>query len=104
MSPHDSKSQQIRRTDFPALREFLRGYLHQDMQEEYGSVEEAAKQFSRDADAEQRRAAAEEWKRLLAHLKGRPLAEFNRALTQQLGSSQQLEAADIEKISAAWKG
>ena len=104
MTRHDPTPPEVRRGDFPALREFLRGYLHQDMQEEYGSVENAAKQFSRDADAEQRRAAAEEWKRLLAHLKGRPLAEFNRALTQQLGSSQQLEAADIEKISAALKG
>ena len=99
MSQHDSKPPEIRRADFPSLRDFLRGYLHQDMQDQYGSVENAAKQFSRDADAEQRRAAAKEWKRLRAQFKDRPLSEFNRALTQELGSAQQLDAGDVEKIS-----
>jgi hypothetical protein len=104
MSRHDSKSPEIRRADFPVLREFLRGYLHQDMQEEYGSVEDAAKRFSRDADAEQRQAAAEEWRRLTAHFKDRSLAELNRALTRELGSAQLLAAADLEKISTALNG
>lgn len=103
MSQHESKSHGTR-TDFPALRAFLRGYLHQDMQDEYGSAENAAKQFWRDADAEQRKATAQEWKKLTAQFKDRPLPELNRALTGDLGSAQQLEAGDIQKISAVLNG
>lgn len=103
MSQYDSKSPEIRSADFPALREFLRGYLHQDMQEEHGSVENAAKQFWRDADAEQRKAAAHEWKKLRAHFKEQPVAQLNRALTRELGSSQQLQPADLEKISTVFE-
>lgn len=103
MSQHDSRSHETH-ANFPALREFLRGYMHQDMQEEYGSAENAAKQFWRDADAEQRRATAQEWNRLTAQFKDRPLPELNRTLTGDLGSAQQLETGDIQKISAVLNG
>src|SRR5438874_7765185 len=99
MNP-DSRPSQIRRADFPALREFFRGYLHQDMNEEYASVAGAAKHFWNDADAEQREAVRQEWNRLLAHFQNRSRAELSRSLTRELGSAQELAPADIEKISA----
>jgi hypothetical protein len=100
---HDSKSSEVRRADFPALREFLRGYLHQDMREEYASVASAVKHFWMDADAQQREFVREEWDRLTSQFKDRPLAELNRALTRELGSAQLLEPADVKAISAAFK-
>ncbi|HMS58337.1 MAG TPA: contact-dependent growth inhibition system immunity protein [Tepidiformaceae bacterium] len=36
--------------DFPALANFLDGYFHQDFRSLYGSAEEAAREFTRDAD------------------------------------------------------
>jgi len=47
--------------NFPALRSFLRGYFHQDMKDEYGSPEEAVREFCQDADSdEQHRGDREE--------------------------------------------
>ena len=100
---HDPKSSEIRPCDFPALREFLRGYLHQDMREEYASVTSAAKHFWADADEKEREVVREEWRRLTAHFKDRSLTELNRALTRDLGSAQLLEAADVTAISALFQ-
>ena len=45
---------------FPRLREFARGYLHQDLIPEYGSAFEATRAYLRDlAAADQKEAAAE---------------------------------------------
>jgi len=100
---HDSKPSDARRAEFPALQEFLRGYLHQDMREEYASVASAAKHFWMEADEEQRKAIHEEWARLLSQFKDRPLAELNRTLATELGGAQLLEAADVKAISAAFQ-
>lgn len=71
---------------FPALREFLRGYFHQDLEDEYGSPEAAARQFWQDADQEQRKAVAEEWSRLLKETKQLTLDQTNQLL-QKMGSA-----------------
>jgi hypothetical protein len=89
--------------DYPALREFLRGYFHQDMKDEYGSPEKATRQFCADASPEEREAVAREWAQLLSRAPqtGRQaIDELNRALTGPLGSSYALSAEDIERVSA----
>ena len=91
--------------DFPALREFLRGYFHQDMADEYGSAEGAVRQFCRDADAGQRQAVAQEWERLVQQMAGWPLAAMNAILTEKLGSAYLLGSPEeIKKISAVLGG
>ena len=50
----DHTPPEISSADFPALRDFLRGYFHEDVVDEYGSAEAAARQFCEDADAQQR--------------------------------------------------
>ena len=39
--------------NYPALREFLPAYLHQDFMQEYGSAAEAAKAFLEDASGDE---------------------------------------------------
>ncbi len=47
--------------DYPAIRAFVRGYLHQDAAAEYGTAAAAAQQFYRDADSTQVRQLRREW-------------------------------------------
>jgi hypothetical protein len=89
--------------DFPALRSFLRGYFHQDMKDEYGSPEEAVREFCADASAEERTQVAEEWSRFLRQTKGWPTAQVNAALTSQLGSSCAITDEDLKGISSVFE-
>ena len=88
---------------FPALRSFLRGYLHQDMADESGSVAKAVRQFCEDAAPDERRAVADEWARFLTQTRGWPLEAINRALTERLGSGSLLEEADLETVSSTFR-
>ncbi len=96
------KAAEISVADFPALREFLRGYFHQDMNDDYGSPEGAARQFCRDTDAAQRKAVASEWERFLAWTKGQPLERINKLLTQELGSACTVSQSDLRKITGVF--
>ena len=89
----------ISAADFPSLRSFLRGYFHQDMKDEYGSVEEAIREFCGDADEKERSAVAKEWSRFLAQTKSQPQERINRILIDQLGSSYSLTAEDLAQIT-----
>jgi hypothetical protein len=89
--------------DFPALRSFLRGYFHQDMQDEYGSPEQAARQFCADANPEEVADVKQEWAAFLDRMKGQSLAEINHVFTGPLGSSYALHADDVRKISAIFQ-
>jgi len=67
---------------YPAIRDFVRGYLHQDAAAEYGSAPEAMRQFCRDSESADREKLRSEWQRLLA---AHPdLAHINNEL-QKLG-------------------
>jgi hypothetical protein len=95
---------EISAADFPALRDFLRGYFHEDMVDEYGSAEEAARRFCRDADNRQHKAVALEWEQFVERTKQQPLSAMNEALIK-LGSRYILESAgDLRNISAALEG
>ena len=93
-------SSDISADKFPALRSFLRGYLHEDLADEYGSPQEAAETFCEDADTEERLAVARDWSRFMELVRGRSTAEINRLLTMKLGSAVQLDDMEIEQISA----
>ena len=89
---------------FPALRSFMRGYFHEDMADEYGSLVEAVRQFCEDADEPERKTVAGEWSRFAAITHGQPIAVINKVLTEQLGSACRLKPEDIDKISRAFEG
>jgi len=94
--PDHAKTAEISAAEFPALRDFLRGYFHEDLLDEYGSAEAAARQFCKDADAAQRKAVADEWTRLMERV---PWAAMNAAI-HKLGSSYEFESHDeIKKVA-----
>lgn len=88
--------------DFPALRSFLRGYFHQDMKDEYGSAEEATREFCADASTEELAAVAGEWARFLDRVRGQPVETLNRILTGPLGSAYALTVEEVAAISAVF--
>ena len=99
MSAKPSPKPEVTGQNFPALRAFLRGYFHQDMREEYGTPEEATRQFCEDADSLERKQVAVEWKRFVDQTQREPLATINRLLTQKLGSSVTLSEDQFTAIS-----
>jgi hypothetical protein len=88
--PDHAKTPEISAAEFPALRDFLRGYFHEDLLGEYGSAEAAVRQFRKDADEQQRKAVAEDWTRLMERV---PWAAMNAAIGK-LGSAYEFESAD----------
>ena len=92
------KQSAISPSQFPALRELLRGYFHEDLEDEYGSPEAAARQFWQDADAGQRKAVKEEWSNLLKGTQQFSLDQINQFL-QKIGSAWIFNTRDeIEAI------
>lgn len=101
--PKGQPQSAIAATDFPALRSFLRGYFHQDMKDEYGSPEEAVREFCADASSDERAQVAKEWAKFLDQTKSQTLEEANRILTGPLGSSYAITDDDLKRISAILK-
>ena len=99
MTSSKKTSPGISAAEFPALRDFVRGYFHQDLPDEYGSPEAATRQFLNDADEPQRKALHEEWAKFLLRMKNQPLKIINQALTRELGSAIVLNQADLEGVS-----
>ena len=66
--------------DYPALRDFLPAYLHQDFGEDYDSVAEAIQGFVAEASGDEILQVKEEWKLFRADFRGRPLREIQGAL------------------------
>jgi hypothetical protein len=105
MSSHARKEDhEITGVTYPALRSFFRGYFHEDMADEYGTLEEAARTFYEDADADERKSVAGEWNRFLTQTKGQSLSAINKLMTEKLGSACRLQPEEIEKITLALEG
>ena len=68
--------------NYPALRETLPGYLHEDFQEMHGTVAGAVEAFLSEASEEEIQAVREEWQRLRNQFAGRPLKELKAALAR----------------------
>ena len=100
MTHHANDKNAISPDSFPALRNFLRGYFHQDMKDEYGSAPLATRQFCQDASVEDRAAVSADWARFTQQTSGLPLDQINQLLTVRLGSSYALQQDDWKSISA----
>ncbi len=87
MNDHDpQQGRPFDPADFPALREFISAYLHQDLADEYGSAAKAVSGFLADASGDEILQVKEEWKRFRTAYHGRSLKDFRAALGQ-LGSA-----------------
>ncbi len=89
--------------DFPALRDFLRGYFHEDCIDEYGSLEEAARQFVKDADKAQRKALAGEWGKFMELMGKSPLGEINERLRAMGSGCEFSNVEEIQEITKAFR-
>ena len=87
MSGGNKKKKAGETSDFPALRQFFSGYLHQDFADEYGSALDAAKTFRREAGKSELAAIKKEWKSWRAELKN---------------LSADSLASELRKLGAAW--
>jgi len=97
-------SSQISAANFPALRQFLRGYLHEDWQEEHNSPAEAAQQFCEDASPEERRDLAREWEAFRQGTENLSLPAISVLLSSQLGAAWNPKTSDqLEAVSAVFR-
>ena len=76
----------FRADDFSALRDFLRGYLHEDYRSEYGTPEQAAAAFLSESEAGERKAVAAQLTRFLELTHELPPDETLHLFRQELGS------------------
>ncbi|MGB2636308.1 MAG: contact-dependent growth inhibition system immunity protein [Candidatus Acidiferrum sp.] len=83
---HAERKKSFDPADYPALREFFPGYLHQDFGEEYGTPGEAVKGFLVEASGDEILQVKEEWKAFRRALQGWPFEEIQEAL-DRLGSA-----------------
>jgi len=84
--------------DYPALREMLPAYLHQDFVDEYGSAEKAVRGFLEEASGDEISQVKEDWVRLRKTLSGQPLKESQAALSR-LGSAWAPQSeADLKRM------
>ena len=75
-----SSNHAIAADDFPALRGFLDGYLHEDFVEEHASAEGAVRAFARDANAAELTTLQAESSRLAERIDQWSWADARRAL------------------------
>jgi hypothetical protein len=66
--------------DFPALRDFLIGYLHEDFVADHGSPEGAVRAFARDADEGELQALKDDSSRFAARIDTWSWTDARRAL------------------------
>ena len=88
--------------DYPQLRQFFEGYLHEDFVQEHKSAEGALRAFEADASAAELRRFRAEAKRLLARVESEELDKI-RELLATLGSAwaPRSRAAVVKLLAAA---
>lgn len=95
---------EISAASFPALHQFLRGYLHQDWQDEYDAPADAAREFCEDADSDERQHVAEEWTAFREQTKNLSYPAVASLLSDKLGASWHLKSPDdLEAISVVFQ-
>lgn len=91
--------QSLRASDYPHVATLCRGYLHQDMLAEHGSLLGAVEAFLADLAPEDADAVASEGERLLLVIAGRTLDTIRADFTDQFRSSwHPAHVADVVSV------
>lgn len=96
------KAPVVNAAEYPCLREFFSGYLHEDFADEYGSAAGAARAFFGDASLEEAATAREEWVKLRQILASQPLPEMHAALHKLGGAWQPVDMEEFQSMDAAF--
>jgi len=86
--------------EFPVLREFFSGYLHEDFRGEYGSAASAARAFCGDASPEEFAQARLEWAKLRKALTGRSMPEIQTSLQKLGGAWRPQDLGEFHSLDA----
>lgn len=90
--------------DFPALHDFLRGYLHEDFEGEYGSAVGALVTFVGDAQTAEAAALRTDWERFRAATAALPFSKVRSLLAEEFGCGYSpASAAELEAVFAPLK-
>ncbi len=90
--------------DFPALRAFMHGYLHEDYADEYGSAVEAVHEFRSDADDNEFNNVLKEWRHFVQHAKTQSLQVIQRRIRDELGGGwRPVSMADLQAVTKAFE-
>ena len=84
--------------DYPALREMLPAYLHQDFADEYGTACEAVNGFVQEASGDEILQVKEDWQRLRKAFAARPLKEIQSALARLGSAWAPLNETDLKRL------
>jgi hypothetical protein len=76
----------LTRETYPALRAFVRGYLHQDFEALHGSIRAAARAFLADASTAERDQVIAELESLIRAVEGRSPQVLRELLADEMGS------------------
>lgn len=90
----------VKPEDFPALAQFLGGYLHQDFLLEHGSAPAAARSFRADASPEEASAVDNELARLLELTERWTVTQIRRFLKSLGAAWLPSSRADLEALRA----
>ncbi len=90
--------------EYPALRAFMHGYLHEDYVDEYGSAVEAVHEFRSDADDDEFNDVLKEWKHFLQDAKSQSLSAIQKKLHDQFGAGwRPTSLSDIQAVTKAFE-
>ena len=88
----------IKAHQFPLLREFARGYLHQDVIPEYGNALGAAETYLADVGSKERKELAAESRELINSLRNWDTAMLNRELHRMGAAWSFVSLAEFEQV------
>jgi len=102
--PKKEKTAGFDPAQFPALKEFFSGYLHEDFTDEYGSAASAARAFRGDASPEESAQARQEWAKLRKILTGRSIPEVQTSLQKLGGAWRPQDLEEFHSLDAVFTG
>ena len=91
-------------SEFPVLKEFFSGYLHEDFNDEYGSAASAARAFRGDASPEESAQARLEWAKLRKILTGRTMPEIQISLEKMGGAWRPQDLEEFHSLDSVFTG
>jgi CdiI immunity protein len=90
--------------NFPALRAFMHGYLHEDYVDEYGSAVSAVHEFRSDAEDDEFNDVLKEWRRFIQDAKTQSLPVIQKRIHEELGGGwRPASMADLQAITKAFE-